>query len=858
METLGNEILAPFVMEEILPLLREVGAYIHKQIVAFVSPAVEAFRKERWAKGTLTYNDVLRAARDLLRDNPGARKRLHDRYPRLLVDEFQDTNPLQAELLFFLTGENTSEKNWRHCQPTPGSLFIVGDDKQAIYGFRNADMAIFNEVRELIDEQPCGAAVSLQTNFRSVPGVCNWVNSTFSKLFDVESTYQADYIELDPHRSEKVEGGAVQHRVVPYVKGKTYPADVAFRDATFIASYIKAAMASEEPLVESPTGKKLVEGAPGDFMILTRYTSQLVTYAEALAREGIPYTIKGGKDLHRSPQLRGLVDLLMSVMRPDDGVAWLAFLRGPLVGLSDDALYALKKASKDTDFDPFSTRWKEIPEVMENRVDPETTKLFKKARAAVEKAEAWLEAHAPSVAIGKLMDQVGAMAGALAADGMASLQAGRMLRVKAIVEELEAGGMPWHEIVEQLDAILQGETDDDGMTLQEGTADAVQLLNVHQAKGLEANIVYLADPNGRGSNSKPDSFVDRQDTFVGGEDRTYVPVPTYMGHPEYTSQAWHESIEEEAQAKEDAEERRLQYVAATRAKCRLIMSRYQTNKGKECSGPWQELAEVIALANTEHEVIPEARPLQTFAEPVTQQAAIGVAGMLARQHQGRTEALLRVHAPSFAADSVSVHSKKDVEEPTGFGKGRDNGEAFGSVLHDLFEHVARFRPLPTEQLTRPAVVQTFLKRHLRDVPSDISSDARHMLQGWLKSDLWQRVQRASQVLTEVPVAGRLEDTLDAPVLNGTIDLLVEESPGHWLMVDYKTDLVHSEDHLQALTAFYAPQLQTYADLLQRYSNITVRDKGLWFAGQRQWVPIQNAPAESGRPSVDRLAEAKKS
>src|SRR5439155_24506452 len=163
-----SERYSEFVKNTLRPGLVKWREYVHGFAIDLLRPAAEAFAAERRHNGTLTFQDLLVCSRDMLRDHPAVRRYLQRRFTHVLVDEFQDTDPLQAEVVFYLTGEDVNEKNWRKLKPRPGSLFIVGDPKQSIYRFRRADITTYLDVRDRIDAAG-GEIRQLSTNFRSAP-----------------------------------------------------------------------------------------------------------------------------------------------------------------------------------------------------------------------------------------------------------------------------------------------------------------------------------------------------------------------------------------------------------------------------------------------------------------------------------------------------------------------------------------------------------------------------------------------------------------------------------------------------------------------------------------------------------------
>src|SRR6185369_3575685 len=150
--------------------------------------------------GCLDFLDLLRRARDLVRGDAVVRAELQGRYTQLYVDEFQDTDPLQAELLLLLVADDAREGEWRRVRPTPGKLFLVGDPKQSIYRFRRADVTLYESVkRQLV---AAGAeVVHLTVSFRSVPDIQSVVNAAFARCMDGTSDGQAAYVPLEPFRA---------------------------------------------------------------------------------------------------------------------------------------------------------------------------------------------------------------------------------------------------------------------------------------------------------------------------------------------------------------------------------------------------------------------------------------------------------------------------------------------------------------------------------------------------------------------------------------------------------------------------------------------------------------------------------
>src|SRR5262249_2726003 len=164
---------------ELDDFVRRAGAQLAPLLRDDLWPLVEDYERLKGRAGCLDFVDLLLRARDLVRDDVGVRQGLQARWTHLFVDEFQDPDPLQAELLLLLAAGDPDERDWRRVRPVPGKLFLVGDPKQSIYRFRRADVALYESVKsQLVD---AGAAVlDLAVSFRAVPEIQEAVNAAFA------------------------------------------------------------------------------------------------------------------------------------------------------------------------------------------------------------------------------------------------------------------------------------------------------------------------------------------------------------------------------------------------------------------------------------------------------------------------------------------------------------------------------------------------------------------------------------------------------------------------------------------------------------------------------------------------------
>ena len=183
--------------------LREWWAYRYPVAVGVARSAAEAFARQRKERGEINFQDLLVLTAALLREDPRARDDLGRRYTRILVDEFQDTDPLQAEILLLLASDPDEGDDWREVVPRPGALFVVGDPKQSIYRFRRADIALYEIVKKRFED--FGDVLLLEANFRSLPAIGTLVQGVFdeeSRFPEEDSDRQAAFAPLLTQRDD--------------------------------------------------------------------------------------------------------------------------------------------------------------------------------------------------------------------------------------------------------------------------------------------------------------------------------------------------------------------------------------------------------------------------------------------------------------------------------------------------------------------------------------------------------------------------------------------------------------------------------------------------------------------------------
>ncbi len=331
--------LPDFLRDSVVPAVRGWREHVYSDCVAFARAAAEFAAARRSVDSTLDYTDLLIKARDLLRDNNDVRGFFSRRFTHILVDEFQDTDPVQCEILFYLCGDAPDRRaDWRKFKLRSGALFVVGDPKQSIYRFRRADIAAYNVVRILIEKNG-GEVLTLSANYRSVNSIGEFVDGAFDHVFPAEATEkQAAFVPLATQKKDVAALSGVRKLVVEGVSRKN---DIFEYSSGLIASWVAWALDGNVHVEEYG---ELRPATPGDILILTWQREPLIVLAAALEARQVPFDITGSRGAFAVPEIRDTLKLFDSLADPDNPVALVGVLISPLFGHSYQALWDYRKA----------------------------------------------------------------------------------------------------------------------------------------------------------------------------------------------------------------------------------------------------------------------------------------------------------------------------------------------------------------------------------------------------------------------------------------------------------------------------------------------------------------------------------
>lgn len=770
----------------VMPLQNQWLARRYEISLRAILPALTCYERRKQREGALNFQDLLLYAAKMLKRCPQVRRYFQNRITHLLVDEFQDTDPIQAEIMMLLTSDDISVTDWRMRRPRPGSLFVVGDPKQSIYRFRRADIVTYNQVKKIV-QQNGGCILPLSANFRTDPHILDWINNALESHFpETESPYSPGYVPLQrgiPDPTLPVEN-KVQTILIPATLSTNE--DCSLYEAAAIAAWIHR---------EIQSGR----AAPGDFLIVTYLTRNLNLYAKMLEKYQIPCQVTGGDALNQLEELRLLALCLTAIVQTWNPIALVGILRSELFGFSDPELYAFKKQGGTFSFlEPIPG---DLPE--------DTRAHYKDVFERFDLYRRWIKTLPFSTAIEAICEHLGLFACASAspgADGRCGCLAKAIAFVRSSPDRFHSLG----DVLDFFHQLLQNEIKLDGISATPPQKSVVRIMNLHKAKGLEAPIVVLADPTGKSKHSAR-LHIDRSHSITKGYRKMeQVNAGSFQRKTLAQPEEWDRYSEEE-QNYLDAEKIRLLYVAATRCKQRLIVAQREKNNRYN---PWDFFESYLT----------NAKPLEsppTQASPISPPKSWDLNDI-----QNRVDiiqkSLSAIAVPTYETSSATESIHGDEERRPA----REEGALWGSLIHTLLDSSMRN---PDAQLERIA------ERIIGDgkLNSDWRDKAIRVVRQALSSEIGLRAKASFHRFTEIPFQS-LGATASLPIIEkGRIDLLFKEEDG-WVLVDYKTDFAAKGD-MKHLLERYRKQLEIYAATWSRLTGSPVKETGIYFTEIHRYI-----------------------
>ena len=684
-------------------------AVAHHNLVAglagWAADFVQAYDRAKARAGCLDFLDLLLHARDLVRDRPDVREDFQRSIRYLLVDEFQDTDPLQLETVLALVAD-----------APPGSLFVVGDPKQSIYRFRRADIETYDAAKATIATR--GEILTVRANFRSTRAILDAVNGVFEGVMVTppDGAYQPDYVAFEPAPKTEPGGPPVVLALTSDGAPATSAADAWGQEARLVAAY----------LVREIEQRRF---RYGDVALLFRAMTGVAAYEDALRAAGVPFRTVGGRHYYDRSEVGWTIAALAAIEDPHDPVALVGALRSPFFGVPDEALLRLHQAGGEFSYQ------RPLP-----------------ATAHPGLAEAWAllgalhrerNAMAPAAVVERLLAETQVLA-AYALEPQGETRVANLLKVLDTARALEAtGALTFRGLVRWLRDRGAARYEEEESAVE--AEDAVRLMTIHKAKGLEFPVVVVPDLGREASWRPPVVLADR------GSGRLAVNLGR-LGETPLTTLDWADAETREIQ-RVDAEGLRVLYVALTRAERALVLPVPSRPEGK---GFFQYLGALLGTPTHVLRVEDLDRPAPAAEVPLP---AAGVGETLDAWRAGHAALLARGAVVDPARDEAATGAA-DLGRAA-----RQRAAAAGLARAALLE-VDLGRPDDG-----PAVVSALGAR--RGARTEVVAEATRLLRRVLAGPVIERARRAVWVLRDVPVAA----VADGSVTDERLDLLFEEVGG---------------------------------------------------------------------------------
>lgn len=827
----------------------------------------DRYEQVKREQSALDYSDLLIKARDLLRDNASVRRHYRKTLRFILVDEFQDTDRLQAAIIRYLTADEADEY-------TQNRLFVVGDTKQSIYKFRGADVSVFRETEETI--RNTGGIVDLDLTFRARPKIVSFVNDFFGGLIGAEhkeALYEAEYADLIANRTTVSDRPEVEFLLANPTNGDDTLEEMRPREAELIARRIRRMVENEEPLVsfEEDGAESIRPVRYGDIAILFRAMTGFPVYEKALREYEIPYYLTSGGGFYGRQEIRDVVCFLKVLENADDEIALAGVLRSPMFGLSDNALYWLRRDGKSL--------FESIRDDHERLSDEEREKLAD-AADIVSTLRAVKDRHSISRLITEIVNRTGYL-WVLRTMFLGRQKASNVRKLVETARDFERRGiLSLRDFINYVNEFVTQEIREGEAVIEEEKSDVVTVTTIHKAKGLEYPVVFVADlSHGTANVQRPDVLVHANGAFG-------LKLTNSTGGIEPA--ALYRLVADEDKVKDVAESKRLLYVACTRAKDYLVLSGVP-GKGKQDS--WMKWFEDKYLPADAHEEIPYGHEGYTLAVTAELDAPKPVrAGVsLARKYRKQLRAFEAIPAGKadagidaekvFArtgpvARSLRRKNRFSVTELEDYGacarlyelkyvyeipeaalynvtpavvaKKQLSPAERGNVAHKVFELWGGDGEGDVQELIRHVLDQ----RRITEAAAraQLEDEIVSMHERFMSHDACARILAATDVRSEL----KFSLNLDGAVIEGAIDKTFVDAEGARWVLDFKTDNVNA-GQTQVHAEKYRFQLDMYALAVSRLTDGSIPRASVFFL-----TPSVEVLLPVDRESLDQVAaEAEK-
>ncbi len=756
-------------------LLGRIANALVAQLSAEIDEVLDDYAAFKRAAAVLDFDDLLEKARALVREHDNVRRALGNRYRYIFVDEFQDTDPIQSEILFRIAAQDRAER-WQDSALRAGALFLVGDPKQAIYRFRGADIGSYTQARAAIERLWPENIVHVTANFRSRPDILGHINRCFAGPLSGDG--QPGYVALAPTLDGPDHDQPSVARIIIDAPPNSRAADIRDAEAEAVADLCARLVGNLQVRDDEGT---IVPLSSGGIALLAPSGTELWRYERALEQRGLPIASQAGKSLFRRQEVQDLLALARVLADAGDTLAFGALMRGPLVGLTEEDLLDITAA-----LPAHPDRPDAIPRFWV-LTDPGHVahSLARRTLSILQDLRRRVRATTPALLLAEAAERLTVRAILAAREG--DRTAGAAANVDAFLERARPYGVRGlKKFVRDLAREWRnGAPHNEGRVDAEG--DAIEVITIHSAKGLEWPVVIPINTGNLLRTREP--FVYRAaDATLHWVIGDVVPPDLLLAL----------ESDDDSLARE---RERLWYVACTRARELLIVPELPQAEQRS----W---ARIIDLAHRDlpqlalSRLAPAAREpaadppnLQTLEIFEAERAAIAAASTPLRWVRPSDHDSDRM--PTSEAIAIESGDAPETELPIGAGRVR------GLLLHKLMEEVL------SGTLREDVSVVAARTRVLMD---ELVIDAENGVQlpnaeeiaatAWRTLQLPEVAALRPLLVLEWPIYAMLANQPEPTALAGRIDAIAFEGGQPSVVLDWKSDVAPTErdmrDHARQL------------------------------------------------------------
>jgi len=825
-DTLRSLCLEPCLQTE------ELGLRIAGAMVVAAQHCAERYAALRSENNVIDFDDMLIGVRNLLRDNVGVAADVRQSMRYLMVDEFQDTNPLQYDIVRLLAPELHPNYSGGLMEHHP-NVFIVGDPKQSIYGFRAADVRLFRQAQADVARAnarrgaPYDGIVTLRASYRMHAWLAGFVDRWCEGFFVNESEFDVDYEHLVAGRASP-EGfdGSVHVVATDVTKTDDNSDDDDTKldvECAHVALRLCQWLRKSEGLTVCDRSGAIRQASAGDVAILARSSKGVEAMAGALRTAGIPFQIHGGRAFFSRPEVDDVRNLLRFCTDQADDVALAATLRSPFIRCSHESL-VLAGAMRPRG----ATLWDGmVAAAALDDAPPDVATALAMLREAI----ADVQTLPLTIAVRRMMDRGPWYEHVGASPRCRQMMANVEKVLTMLRDELRQGGT-FRDAVEALTLPEDGGNGGDADATFETDPHSVQIMTMHAAKGLQFPIVVVMELDSRDPSNGAVTWTDTYGMTANLATATVLAADPLQSVFRTESVANTMNNRLVAQAGK-AEDRRLLYVALTRAQDHLVISQTFSVKKTDAS------------LNSPGSLAKHLRPM-LFQEPLQESTAVPTTLTIRQLQSNSVEEVstvrgLHLHhanrATDFAAQpferresnstvvdisaSLMDHAMPDMlsvtelldptalaDEPSARTVTDDiaeaAGTAYGTLVHYLLQHALAANANPDDPATQTMLAQMVAKRAIeRSVARLAVTETLAVLQSEQLATMQRAWQQASY---ETARTAAHTNT----VLFGVMDVVATQTDGSMHVVDWKTNRLIDAQAVEHLAATYAPQLEAYA------------------------------------------------